>query len=72
MLFDELRKILRPYSTATPNLDPRKFTTIEEAVYRRTADSQGIDDVLDREELGPRGRDRVIDRAVICTGQTHL
>jgi hypothetical protein len=71
MLFDELRKILGPYSTATPNLDPREFTTVEEPVYRRTADTQGIGNVFDREEAGSSGLDRVIDCAVVFTGRTH-
>jgi hypothetical protein len=71
VLFDELREIFWPYSAATPNLDPRKFTTVEEPVHRRTADSQCIDNVLDREQLGSRGRDRVFDWAVVCSGRTH-
>jgi hypothetical protein len=32
-------------------------TAVEEPVHRRAADSQCIDDVLDREQLGTRCRD---------------
>ena len=71
MLIDELREVLWSYSAAAPNLDPRKFTTVEEPVHRGAADSQCIDNVLDREELGSRGRHRVFDWAAVCGGRTH-